>query len=81
MNYQPYQIYSNSVNSRFATAMPSGYHPPRPNEINSNDERFGFLGPFILGGITGGLLAPVFQPRPYYYNNYYYPPYYYYRPY
>ena len=81
MNYQPYQIYSNSVNNRFATAMPSGYHPPRPNEINSNDERCGFLGPFILGGITGGLLAPAFTPRPYYYNNYYYPPYYYYRPY
>lgn len=81
MNFQPYQIYSNSVNNRLATAMPSGYHPPRPNEINSNDERFGFLGPFILGGITGGLLAPAFTPRPYYYNNYYYPPYYYYRPY
>lgn len=55
--------------------------------INSNDERFGgFLGPFILGGITGGLVAPFFngnnnnnyqyQP-PYYMNNYYYPPYYY----
>jgi len=25
----------------------------------------GFLGPFILGGITGGLLAPNFGPRPY----------------
>ncbi|MDO4394704.1 MAG: hypothetical protein Q4C23_01820 [Mycoplasmatota bacterium] len=25
----------------------------------------GFLGPFILGGITGGLLAPSFYPRPY----------------
>lgn len=25
----------------------------------------GFLGPFILGGITGGLLAPGFGPRPY----------------
>lgn len=24
----------------------------------------GFLGPFILGGITGGLLAPAFYPRP-----------------
>ncbi|MBQ8192886.1 MAG: hypothetical protein IJZ46_02310 [Bacilli bacterium] len=24
----------------------------------------GFLGPFILGGITGGLLAPNFGPRP-----------------
>ena len=52
---------------------------------NNNNERFfgGFLGPFILGGITGGLVAPLFnnnqgyvQP-PYYSNNYYYPPYYY----
>lgn len=25
----------------------------------------GFFGPFILGGITGGLLAPAFYPRPY----------------
>ena len=75
MNFQPYQIYSNSVNNRFATAMPSGYHPPRPNEINSNDERFGFLGPFILGGITGGLISPLFwgNNRPIYYP--YYPPY------
>ena len=75
MNYQPYQIYTHMGNQRFANTM-NGYRPPRPN-----DDRFGFLGPFILGGITGGLLAPVFQPRPYYYNNYYYPPYYYYRPY
>ena len=33
-----------------------------------NDNRFigpGFLGPFLLGGITGGLLAPNFGPRPY----------------
>jgi len=26
----------------------------------------GFLGPFILGGITGGLVAPAFYPRPIY---------------
>ncbi len=47
---------------------------------SSNDDRIiggGFLGPFILGGITGGLLAPAFYPRPYY--NYY--PYPYYGPY
>lgn len=25
----------------------------------------GFVGPFILGGITGSLLAPSFYPRPY----------------
>ncbi len=57
----------------------------RPNMPNhNNDERFGFLGPFLLGGITGGLVAPLFAPRPYYQppyytNNYYYqyPPYYY----
>lgn len=41
----------------------------------------GFLGPFLLGGITGGLLAPNFGPRPY--PVYYgpppppFPPYYY----
>ncbi len=33
----------------------------------NQDDRFagGFLGPFVLGGITGGLLAPAFYPRPY----------------
>lgn len=48
---------------------------------NTNDDRLvgGFLGPFLLGGITGGLLAPAFYPnRPYYNNNYYYTPYPYY---
>lgn len=36
-----------------------------------NNNRFiggGFAVPFILGGITGGLLAPAFYPRPYYYG-------------
>ncbi len=45
------------------------------NYRNQND-RFiggGFLGPFILGGITGGLLAPAFNNRPYYNNYYPYP--------
>lgn len=43
------------------------YNNRRPNNMMNND-RFiggGFLGPFILGGITGGLLAPSFYPRPY----------------
>lgn len=47
--------------------------PVGPGPINDN--RFvggGFLGPFILGGITGGLLAPNFGPRPY--PGYYGPP-------
>ena len=42
-----------------------------------NDNRFiggGFLGPFVLGGLTGGLVAPFFYgqnnygPRPYNYS-------------
>ena len=47
-----------------------------------NDQRLiggGFFGPFILGGITGALVTPLF------YNNnrpqYYYPTYPYYGPY
>lgn len=53
--------------------------------MGTNDERFvPFLAPFLLGGITGGLLAPAFYGPRYgnqvYYNNYYpyppYPPYY-----
>lgn len=56
--------------------MVSNYQP-----INTQDERVGFLGPFLLGGITGGLVAPFFYGnngggynQPYYTNNYYYPP-------
>lgn len=38
----------------------------------------GFLGPFILGGITGGLLAPNFYPRPQpFYPGPFPPPYFY----
>ena len=43
------------------------------------DDR-GFIVPFILGGLTGGLIAPAFY-RPNYYNNYSYQQPYYYRPY
>lgn len=48
-----------------------------PNRPQYNDNRLiggGFLGPFILGGLTGGLVAPFFYGgynRPNY--NYYYP--------
>lgn len=53
--------------------------------VNYNNSRFvggGFLGPFILGGVTGGLVAPFFYNngynRPNYNYHYYYPypPYY-----
>lgn len=42
----------------------------------NNNGLNGFLGPFILGGITGGLVAPYFY-RPYYQQYpYYQMPYY-----
>lgn len=48
-----------------------GYNTGKINNpgYNINGDRFiggGFLGPFILGGITGGLLAPSFNQRPIY---------------
>ncbi len=64
------------MNNGFNYMNRPGSYRPRPTQ-----DRFiggGFLGPFVLGGITGGLLAPAFYPRPYY-NNYY--PYPYYGPY
>ncbi len=51
----------------------------RPRPPFNNDNRLiggGFFGPFLLGGITGGLLAPAFYPRPYYPPYQPYPPYY-----
>ena len=50
---------------------------PRPMPYGN---RFagGFAVPFLLGGLTGGLLAPNFYPRPYYRPYPVYPPYPYY---
>lgn len=52
------------------------------NYRRQNNDRLlgGFLGPFVLGGITGGLVAPYFY-RPNYYQPYpmYGMPYYPYR--
>ena len=62
----------------------------RPMPMNGDRFGGGFFGPFILGGITGGLVAPFFYGNGYGYNRpnvYYYqpgpymPPYYYGRPY
>lgn len=39
--------------------------PIRPFPAGNRFIGGGFLGPFLLGGITGGLLAPNFYPRPY----------------
>jgi hypothetical protein len=69
--------YQNYVSSYPANNYTSTY-PNYTSYSSDNSNRFiggGFLGPFILGGITGGLIAPAFY-RPY--QQY---PYYYYRPY
>ena len=63
---------------------PGGRPPGRPPMNNNRLVGGGFLGPFLLGGLTGGLVAPFFyggyNNRPnYYYPAPYYPPYY--RPY
>lgn len=75
-----YQNYYQNPNNQNVKAF-NGYNQ-NMNGYNQNDDRLiaggGFLGPFILGGITGGLLAPAFTPRPYYNNYYPYPNYYYY---
>lgn len=80
-NYSSFPTNSGMYQQNPNFQMTSGQNLPN---INSNDNRFvgGFLGPFVLGGITGGLLAPAFYPRPNYYYpappppNYYYGPYY-----
>lgn len=61
--------------------VPMNYNQNRPPMMGNNNDRLfvggGFLGPFLLGGITGAALRPGFgYGRPYYNNNYYYyPPY------
>ena len=46
-----------------------------PIQYTSDSFAGGFLAPFLLGGITGAVVAPAFYGggRPYYSNNYYYP--------
>lgn len=48
---------------------PNNFYRPNMNRPINNGDRFiggPFLAPFLLGGITGGLLAPAFYPRPIY---------------
>jgi len=49
--------------------------PGRPFPPSNRFIGGGFIGPFILGGITGSLLAPNFYPRPYPVYPAPYPPY------
>ena len=79
--YNSYQIpgsFNSSMDSSLNSPMYSSMD--RPMMSSSSDSRLiggGFFGPFLLGGITGGLVSPFFYGRRPYYNNYY-PPY---RPY
>lgn len=73
-------MYNNNI-PQYNSNMQKKYY----NKPSNNGDRFiggGFFGPFILGGITGGLLANVRPNYPIYYQPYPYYPYpYYYRPY
>ena len=75
-------MYNNNI-PQYNSNMQKSYSHNRPN----NGDRFlggGFFGPFILGGLTGGLIANSRPNYPVYYAPYpYYQPYPYYgyRPY
>ena len=75
-------MYNNNI-PQYNTNMQKNYQNQRTN----NSDRFlsgGFFGPFILGGLTGGLIANSRPNYPMYYSPYpyYMPyPYYGYRPY
>ena len=82
MNEQFYGY--NGYNMNRQPMRPNGPRPgrPGPGMPPGGGYQGRFLGPFILGGITGGLISPLFwNNRPMYYP--YYPPYgpypYYYR--
>lgn len=72
-------MYNNNI-PQFNNNMQRKY----PNKKFNNNDRFiggGFFGPFILGGITGGLIANSRPNYPIYYQPYPYYPYPYFRPY
>ena len=48
MNYQPYSVYPGIMDTRYSNQLPTNYQPIKQNMVsNQNDERFGFLGPFV----------------------------------
>ena len=72
-------MYNNNI-PQYNSNMQKNY----PKKQLNNGDRFiggGFFGPFILGGITGGLIANLRPAYPIYYQPYPYYPYPYYRPY
>lgn len=82
-NRQISQSFIPQKQNNFNQAQQQNFHNPS-NYSYPQDERFiagGFAAPFLLGGLTGALVAPYFNRPPYqnYYYNNYYPAYY--RPY
>lgn len=81
-NIRNYSEISSSMPRQSNVGYLSSYSPMMSSSSSmssSDSDRIfagGFFGPFLLGGITGGLLAPAFYPRPYYYPYPYYGPYY-----
>ena len=64
-----------NMNYKFTKPPFNNQYNPSYNNMPNND-RFiggGFLGPFILGGLTGGLVAPLFYGNRPNYNYYPYP--------
>ena len=55
-----------------------GFGRPRYGRVNYGrpmwNNQGNFWGPFLLGGITGGLISPILYNRPYYpyYGGFYY---------
>lgn len=70
--YPNYQSVYRPTTTYGTTSMTSMNSAPYRPISNSNDRLIGggFFGPFLLGGITGGLLAPNFYPRPMPYGPY-----------
>lgn len=77
-NYGNYVVPANSNGYSYRNNM--SYPGQSSYQNSSENDRLigggGFLFPFVLGGITGGLLAPAFYPRQYYQYPYYPRPYY-----
>lgn len=68
--YSSYPNYNNNnFNNNSYSNIPNNYNYSNMEQSGNDNERIGFIAPFLLGGLAGAALSP----RPYYYNNYYYP--------
>lgn len=51
----------------------NNFRPNRPHRPPNNNSDNNFLGPFLLGGLAGGLISPLFYNNRNYYPYPYYP--------